>query len=33
LHLYNTRRPHSRLEGRTPDEFYFASLPNTGKAA
>jgi len=31
--FYNTRRPHSRLDGRTPDEFYFASLPTTRKAA
>jgi putative transposase len=33
LTFYNTRRPHSSLDGRTPDEFYFASLPATRKAA
>jgi len=33
LDFYNTRRPHSSLDGRTPDEFYFASLPATRKAA
>jgi putative transposase len=31
--FYNMRRPHSRLDGLTPDEFYFASLPATRKAA
>jgi putative transposase len=25
--LYNTRRPHSSLSDRTPDEVYFSSLP------
>ncbi len=25
--FYNTRRPHSTLDKKTPDEFYFASLP------
>ena len=33
LGFYNTRRPHRSLDGRTPDEFYFASLPATRKAA
>jgi len=33
LVFYNTRRPHSRLDGKTPDEFYFASLPAIRKAA
>jgi putative transposase len=33
LDFYNTRRPHSSLDGRTPDEFYFAWLPATRKAA
>jgi putative transposase len=33
LDFYNTRRPHSSLDGKTPDEFYFASLPATRKAA
>jgi putative transposase len=27
LTLYNTRRPHSSLTDRTPDQVYFASLP------
>ena len=31
--FYNARRPHSSLDGKTPDEFYFASLPATRKAA
>jgi putative transposase len=31
--FYNTRPPHSGVDGRTPDEFYFASLPPTRKAA
>ena len=31
--FFNTRRPHSSLDGKTPDEFYFASLPATRKAA
>ena len=31
--FFNTRRPHSSLDGNTPDEFYFASLPATRKAA
>ncbi len=33
LDFYNMRRPHSTLDGKTPDEFYFASLPATRKAA
>ena len=33
LGFYNTRRPHRSLDGRTPDEFYFASLPAPRKAA
>jgi putative transposase len=33
LEFFNTRRPHSSLDGKTPDEFYFASLPATRKAA
>ncbi len=31
--FYNARRPHSSLDGKTPDEFFFASLPATRKAA
>ena len=31
--FYNARRPHSTLDGKTPDEFYFASLPATRKVA
>ncbi|MFO0400653.1 MAG: integrase core domain-containing protein, partial [Alphaproteobacteria bacterium] len=26
--FYNTRRPHSSLDGRTPDEAYFTALPS-----
>jgi len=33
LAFYNERRPHRSLDGSTPDEFYFASLPVTRKAA
>jgi putative transposase len=33
IDFYNTRRPHSSLDGKTPDEFYFASLLATRKAA
>jgi putative transposase len=33
LDFYNTRRPHRSLDGSTPDEFYFASLPATRKVA
>jgi putative transposase len=31
--FYNMRRPHSALDGSTPDEFYFTLLPATRKAA
>ncbi len=31
--FYNTRRPHSSLGKKTPDEFYFASLPAIQRAA
>jgi putative transposase len=27
LNFYNTRRPHSSLDGTTPDQAYFTSLP------
>ena len=27
MHFYNTERPHSSLEHRTPDEAYFSGLP------
>lgn len=27
IDLYNTRRPHSKLDKQTPDEFYYESLP------
>ena len=33
LDFHNNRRPHSALDRKTPDEFYFASLPATQKAA
>ena len=33
LDFYNPRRPHSSLDGKTPDAVYFASLPATRKAA
>lgn len=33
LEFYNRRRPHSTLDGRTPDAFYFASLPRLEQAA
>jgi putative transposase len=33
LAFYNARRAHSSLDGSTPDEFYFALLPATRKAA
>jgi putative transposase len=29
----NTRRPHSSLDGQTPDEAYFTALPSTPVAA
>lgn len=28
IHLYNSRRPHSKLDKQTPDEFYYGSLPD-----
>lgn len=31
--LYNRRRPHSRLDKQTPDEFYYGSLPTVQMAA
>jgi putative transposase len=31
--FYNTHRPHSSLDKRTPDEFYFATLPAIQQAA
>ena len=33
IEFYNTRRPHSSLGKKTPDEFYFASLPAIQQAA
>jgi putative transposase len=33
VEFYNTRRPHSSLGKKTPDEFYFASLPAIQQAA
>ena len=33
LEFYNSRRPHSTLDGSTPDEFYFAHLPALELAA
>ena len=33
IEFYNTRRPHSSLGRKTPDEFYFASLPAMNQAA
>ncbi|GAB4253083.1 MAG: hypothetical protein Kow00129_13980 [Thermoleophilia bacterium] len=27
FHFYNSERPHSSLDGRTPDEAYFTDLP------
>jgi putative transposase len=33
IEFYNTRRPHSTLDKKTPDEFYFASLAPLPKAA
>ena len=33
IKLYNTERPHSSLNKRTPDEFYFATLPAIKQAA
>ena len=31
--FYNTRRPHQSLDGKTPDEIYFAGLPQAVIAA
>jgi putative transposase len=33
LEFYNSRRPHSALDGSTPDAFYFANLPVLEQAA
>ena len=33
LNFYNTRRPHQSLDGNTPDEIYFAGLPQVKTAA
>lgn len=33
FHLYNQRRPHSSLDGKTPDRFYFDNLPALAKSA
>ena len=33
IDFYNTRRPHSSLDKKTPDEFYFATLPAIKRAA
>jgi len=33
IEFYDTRRPHSTPDKKTPDEFYFASLPALPKAA
>lgn len=33
LEFYNGRRPHSTLDGNTPDEFYFRNLPALQEAA
>ena len=33
LNFYNTRRPHQSLDGQTPDEIYFAGLPQEKLAA
>ena len=33
LQFYNSRRPHSSLDKRTPDEFYFSNLPVLQEAA
>ena len=31
--FYNERRPHSSLDKKTPDEFYFTTLPVIAQAA
>ncbi len=33
IDFYNARRPHSNLDRKTPDEFYFGTLPAMQKAA
>jgi hypothetical protein len=33
IEFFNARRPHSTLDKMTPNEFYFASLPVTPRAA
>ena len=33
INFYNTKRPHSSLDTKTPDEFYFAALPAIKQAA
>jgi putative transposase len=33
IEFYNTQRPHSSLDKKTPDEFYFATLPAIQQAA
>jgi transposase InsO family protein len=33
IDFYNTARPHSSLDKKTPDEFYFATLPAIKQAA
>jgi putative transposase len=33
INFYNTERPHSSLDKKTPDEFYFATLPAIQRAA
>ena len=33
IDFYNTARPHSSLDKKTPEEFYFASLPAIQQAA
>jgi len=33
LEFYNSRRPHSALDGSTPDEFYYRNLPDLQEAA
>ena len=32
LEFYNARRPHSALDGKTPDEAYFGSQPAAAAA-
>ena len=33
INFYNTARPHASLDEKNPDEFYFAKLPATKRAA